>query len=86
MRPFAIKLRALLAQRDLIDRAAQTLGKRRSDFVLEAACENARAVLLEQVQFSPDNAKFRELTALLDGPLPANAGLGRLMAVKAPWR
>lgn len=86
MRPFAIKLRALLAQRDLIDRAAQTLCKRRSDFVLEAACENARAVLLEQVQFSPDNTKLRELTALLHGPLPANAGLGRLMAVNAPWR
>lgn len=86
MRRFAIKLRALPAQRDLIDRAAQTLGKRRSDFVLEAACENARAVLLEQVQFSPDNIKFRELTALLDGPMPANAGSWRLMAVKAPWR
>jgi len=59
MRPLAIKPRASPAQRDLIDRAAQTLGKRRSDFVLEAACENARAVLLEQVhsvQTTPSSA------------------------------
>jgi GNAT superfamily N-acetyltransferase len=31
-------------QRDLIDQAANLLGKNRSDFMLEAACERAQAV------------------------------------------
>ena len=41
MRDAAINLRALPEQRDLIDHAAQLLGKNRSDFMLEAACERA---------------------------------------------
>ena len=47
MRDAAINLRALPEQRDLIDHAAQLLGKNRSDFMLEAACDRAQAVLLE---------------------------------------
>ncbi|MFM1885422.1 MAG: hypothetical protein RL026_579 [Pseudomonadota bacterium] len=85
MRDAAINLRALPQQRDLIDRAAQLLGKSRSDFMLEAACDKAQAVLLDQVLFSLDEAKFREFTALLDAPATPNDGLQRLMAVKAPW-
>ena len=42
MRDAAINLRALPAQRDLIDRAATILGKNRSDFMLEVACERAQ--------------------------------------------
>lgn len=43
MRVAAINLRALAEQRDLIDQAARVLGKNRSDFMLEAACERAQA-------------------------------------------
>ncbi len=85
MRAAAINLRALPEQRDLIDQAADLLGKTRSDFMLEAACERARAVMLDQVFFSLDAEKFRQFTALLDAPPAANPGLERLMAVKAPW-
>jgi len=49
MRDAAINLRALPQQRDLIDHAAQLLGKNRSDFMLEAACDRAQSVLLDQV-------------------------------------
>ncbi len=38
MRDAAINLRARPEQRDLIDQAAQLLGKNRSDFMLEVAC------------------------------------------------
>lgn len=86
MRDAAINLRALPEQRDLIDQAAQLLGKNRSDFMLEAACDKAQAVLLDQVFFSLDEDKFRQFTSLLDAPLTANTGLARLMAVKAPWQ
>ncbi|MFC3114668.1 type II toxin-antitoxin system TacA family antitoxin [Cellvibrio fontiphilus] len=85
MRAAAINLRALPEQRDLIDQAARLLGKNRSDFMLEAACERAQAVLLDQVFFSLDADKMQQFAALLDAPLQANQGLERLMAVKAPW-
>ena len=49
MRDAAINLRALPEQRDLIDHAANLLGKNRSDFMLEAACDKAQAVVLDQV-------------------------------------
>ena len=85
MRAAAINLRALPSQRDLIDHAATLLGKNRSDFMLEAACERAQSVLLDQVFFGMDAEKFQQFTALLDAPPQANEGLERLMAVKAPW-
>jgi uncharacterized protein (DUF1778 family) len=85
MRNAAIHLRALPEQRDLIDQAARLLGKSRSDFVLEAACDKAQSVLLDQVFFSLEDAKFRAFTAMLDAPVQPNPGLERLLAVKAPW-
>ena len=84
MRAASINLRALQEQRDLIDYAAHLLGKNRSDFMLEAACERAQSVLLDQVFFGLDAEKFRQFTAMLDAPPRGNEGLERLMAVKAP--
>ena len=86
MRDAAINLRALAEQRDLIDHAAQLLGKNRSDFMLEAACDKARSVVLDQVFFNLDAGKFREFTQLLDAPPAHNPGLERLIAVNAPWQ
>ena len=85
MRDAAINLRALAEQRDLIDYAAQLLGKNRSDFMLEAACDKAQSVVLDQVFFGLDENKFKQFTAMLDAPPAPNPGLERLMAVKAPW-
>lgn len=83
MRDAAINLRAFPEQRDLIDHAATLLGKNRSDFMLEAACDRAQAVVLDQVFFSLDADKFAQFTAMLDAP--PGPGFERLMAVKAPW-
>ena len=85
MRDAAINLRALPQQRDLIDQAASALGKNRSDFMLEAACERAQSVLLDQVFFRLEADKFEQFVALLDAPPQSNPGLERLMGVKAPW-
>jgi uncharacterized protein (DUF1778 family) len=85
VRDAPINLRALPEQRALIDHAASLLGKNRSDFMLEAACDRARAVVLDQVFFSLDADKFKQFTALLDTPPGPNPGLERLMAVKPPW-
>ncbi|MEI6051187.1 MAG: DUF1778 domain-containing protein [Opitutaceae bacterium] len=85
MRDAAINLRAFPEQRDLIDHAATLLGKNRSDFMLEAACDRAQAVVLDQVFFSLDADKLRQFNELLDAPPAHNPGLERLMAVDAPW-
>jgi len=85
MRDAAINIRALPEQRDLIDQAASALGKNRSDFMLEAACERAQSVLLDQVLFQLDADKFASFLSLLDATPQPNAGLERLMAVTAPW-
>ena len=85
MRDAPINLRARPEQRELIDQAARLLGKNRSDFMLEAACDRAQSVLLDQVLFQLEATRFREFTALLDAPPAPNAGLERLMAVEVPW-
>jgi uncharacterized protein (DUF1778 family) len=85
MRDAAINLRALPEQRDLIDHAANLLGKNRSDFMLEAACDRARSVVLDQVFFSLEVDKFQQFTKMLDAPTVHKPGLARLMVVKAPW-
>lgn len=85
MRAAAINLRALPEQRDLIDHAANMLGKNRSDFMLEAACERAQSVLLDQVHFSLDAEKFQQFTDLLDEPPKSNEGLKRLLALEPVW-
>lgn len=85
MRESPINLRALPEQRDLIDQAAKLLNKNRSDFMLEAACDRAQAVLLDQVFFNLDADKFAQFTAMLDAPINHNHGLERLMSVQAPW-
>ncbi|NBX05980.1 MAG: DUF1778 domain-containing protein [Betaproteobacteria bacterium] len=66
MRDAAINLRALPQQRKLIDQAAQLLGKNRSDFMLEAACDKAQSVLLDQVFFNLDDEKFQQGGELLE--------------------
>ena len=60
------------------------MGKSRSDFVLKAACEKARSVVLDQVFLSLDEDRLKQFTAMLDAPPATNPGLERLMAVKAP--
>jgi len=85
MREASINLRAHAGQRDLIDQAARLLGKNRSDFMLEAACEKAQGVMLDQAFFSLNAQDFKRFGELLDAPASANPGLERLLATQAPW-
>lgn len=85
MRTAAINLRAMPEQRDLIDHAAALLGKNRSDFMLEVACEQARSIVLDQTFFALDSEKYKQFTELLDAPVSENIGLARLMKVVEPW-
>jgi uncharacterized protein (DUF1778 family) len=83
--PVSINIRAKARQRDLIDQAAERLGRSRSEFMLDAACREAEDVLLDQAFFSVDAGTFVKFQALLDQPLPATDKLRRLLKTKAPW-
>jgi len=81
----SINIRAKARQRDLIDQAAERLGRSRSDFMLEAACREAEDVLLDQAFFGVDADTFAKFQMLLDHPLPPTDKLRRLLKTKAPW-
>lgn len=80
-----ISIRAKAGQRDLIDQAADRLGRSRSDFMLEAACRQAEDVLLDQTYFSLDSAKMAAFQAMLDSPAAPSDRLRRLLNAQAPW-
>ncbi|MBW4683777.1 MAG: DUF1778 domain-containing protein [Komarekiella atlantica HA4396-MV6] len=80
-----INIRAHQAQRDLIDHAAEALGKNRSDFMLETACREAEAVLLDRRLFMLEEDKFQQFMELLDAPPSSNENLRKVLTTKAPW-
>ena len=80
-----ISIRAKAGQRDLIDQAADRLGRSRSDFMLEAACRQAEDVLLDQTYFALDSERMAAFQALLDNPPAPSDRLRRLLNASAPW-
>ena len=62
-----ITLRADDVGRSMIDRAAEALGKNRSEFVLDAGTREAMAVLLDRVFFQLKAQAFNRFVAVLDG-------------------
>ena len=85
VRQATINLRAKVPQRSLIDQAARATGKSRTDFMLEAACERAQQVLLDQTVFALDAVRFKRFQALLDAPVAQGAALRKLLRRQAPW-
>jgi uncharacterized protein (DUF1778 family) len=71
--------------RDLIDTAAATLGKSRTEFVLESARLHAVDVLLDQRVFNLDEEASEAFVRMLDNPPAPNEALRKLMATKSPW-
>lgn len=83
--PVTISIRAKAGQRDLIDQAAERLGRSRSDFMLEAACRQAEDVLLDQTYFALDAKRFGAFQAMLDKPPAPTDRLRRTLKARAPW-
>lgn len=83
--PVSINIRARAAQRDLIDQAADRVGRSRSDFMLEAATRRAEDVLLDQTFFALDADAFAQFQAMLDAPPQPNERLRRFLNEKSPW-
>lgn len=84
-RETVINLRASVAQRALIDQAAQVQGKSRTDFMLDAAREKAQQVLLDRTVFTLDAEHYQRFAALLDAPIKSSKALTRLLGKTAPW-
>ncbi len=83
--PVTISIRAKAGQRDLIDQAAERLGRSRSEFMLDAACRHAEDVLLDQTYFSLDAKSFAAFQALLDAPPAPSDRLRRTLPANVPW-
>lgn len=83
--PVTISIRAKARQRDLIDQAAERLGRSRSDFMLDVACRAAEDVLLDQAYFTLDAKAYSKFQNMLDHPPEFSDRLRRLLKTKAPW-
>lgn len=84
-REASINIRAMRSQRDLIDKAAAIRNKTRSDFMLEAACQEAENVLLDMRLFHLKDEDYDAFDAAMKAPLSDNPALQKLLAKKAPW-
>ena len=80
-----INLRASAEQKALIDRAAQRLGKSRTEFVLDTMREASENVLLDQRLFTLDPKAFAAFEAALDAPVEGNEAPVKTLAASAPW-
>ena len=83
--PVTISIRAKAGQRELIDQAADRLGRSRSDFMLEVACRQAEDVLLDQTYFALDAKGFAAFQKMLDNPPAPTDRLRRTLRAQAPW-
>jgi len=71
--------------RDLIDRAAKSRGKNRTEFILDSARLAAEDTLLDQVIMSVSPQAFEEFQARLDQQPNPNERLRKTMSTPAPW-
>ena len=80
-----LNLRIPAAERGLIDRAAKSSGKTRTDFILSAARRAAEEELLDRTIFVVSPAVYSKFLAMLDAPPQPNARLQRTMQAAPPW-
>lgn len=80
-----LNLRIPAAARNLIDRAATSTGKTRTDFILEAARKAAEEHLLDRALICVGEEAYCEFLRRLDAPTQPNERLRRTMKTQAPW-
>jgi uncharacterized protein (DUF1778 family) len=80
-----LNLRIPAAERNLIDRAALSTGKTRTDFILEAARRAAEEALLDRAMLVVGADAYAEFRKRLDQPARPNERLRRTMRAKPPW-
>lgn len=81
----SINLRIDASTRQLIDDAANALGKTRTEFMIETARRQAVDVLLDQRLFSLDADQFDAFTQALENPPAPGPKLRALLKRKPAW-
>ncbi len=80
----SLNLRIKPEERGLIDRAAKSLGKNRTEFVLDAARRAAEDALLDRTVFKVTPKAYAEFLARLDAPPEPNERLQKTLRTAAP--
>lgn len=81
----SVSIRIPQQTKDLIERAAFTVHKTFSAFVIESAREHAIDVLLNQTVFNLSAEQAESFAQVFDNPPQPTEKLKRLMKSKAPW-
>jgi uncharacterized protein (DUF1778 family) len=80
-----LNLRIPAAERGLIDRAAKSSGKTRTEFILGAARRAAEEELLDRTIFVVSPDAYSKFLALLDAPPVPSERLRHTMRTPPPW-
>jgi uncharacterized protein (DUF1778 family) len=80
-----LNMRIKPEDRSLLDWAAKSQGKTRTDFILEAARKAAEDALLDRTIVRVDPAAYAEFLDRLDKAPETSERLKRTMRTKAPW-
>ena len=80
-----ITMRVPTRTRDLIDSAAASQGKSRTEFMVESARQHAIDVLLDQRFFTLDAEQSEAFAEALARPPRPTEALRKLMRTPAPW-
>jgi uncharacterized protein (DUF1778 family) len=80
-----INMRVEPAQQAIINRAALVQHVDRTTFIVNAAYERAKEVLLDQNFFQLNDEQFNDFNQALDMPINKNVKLKNLFKEKSPW-
>ena len=80
-----LNIRIKPEERGLIDRAAKTRGKNRTDFILDAARSAAEEALFDQAIVTVSPKAYAEFVRRLDMAPQPNERLRKTMRAPAPW-
>jgi uncharacterized protein (DUF1778 family) len=75
-----LNLRASAQQDALIRRAAESVGRSVTEFVLDSACANAEHVLADRNRFVLDDEAWKRFMVALDRPVTDKPRLKRLLS------
>jgi uncharacterized protein (DUF1778 family) len=81
----AVTIRIAVQTRELIDKAATSIGESRNEFMIESARRRAVDVLLDHRIFNLDPKTSSAFMRALDDPPASSEQLHRLMNERDPW-
>jgi uncharacterized protein (DUF1778 family) len=85
IREKTINLRTTSAQKAVIERAAESSGKTRTAFILDATLQRAESVLADRTRFVLSDAQMNRFVTALDASLPDPDALRALLSRTPHW-